>query len=101
MDAVDDKAALPIMAVLPTPPLEHARLQTPLTSLEVCSAMSLKHSLTALKDIDDVQTILMQVTAAKGQQLYALFVQQAAHLGWQLQNTMLNPKEPRLVVPHL
>ena len=43
----------------------------------------------------------MLVTAAKGQQLYTSLVQQAADLGWQLQNTMLDPKEARLVVPHL
>lgn len=101
MDAVDDKASLPITAVLPTPPLEHARSQALLKSFEGSDSVSLKHSWTALKDISDVQTVLMQVTAAKGQQLYASFVQQAARLGWQLQNTMLNPKEPRLVVPHL
>ena len=101
MDAVDDKAALPITAVLPTPPLEHARSQAQLKSLEGCHSLSLKHSLTALKDIDDVQAVLMQVTAAQGRQLYAFFVQQAAHLGWQLKNTMLNPKEACLVVPHL
>lgn len=101
VDAVDDKAALPITAMLPTP-LQSGRSQAPLESLEArVSPVTLKQPLTALKDIDDVQTVLMQVTAAKGQQLYTSFVQQAADLGWQLQNTMLNPKEARLVVTYL
>ena len=94
MDAIDDKAALPITAVLPTPS------HTPVESLEGRNS-PLKGPLTALRDIDDAQTVLMQVTAAKGQQLYTSFVHQAADLGWQLQNTMLNPKEARLGVSHL
>ena len=103
MDAVDDKAALPIAAVLPSPPLDSRKSNAPLEPLEGSrnSPVPLKQPLTALRDVDDVQTILMQVTAAKGQQLYDSFVQQAADLGWQLQNTMLNPKEARLLVPHL
>ena len=39
------------------------------------------------------------MTASRGLQLYGEFLEQAERTGWQLQNTMLNPKEARLIVP--
>ncbi len=88
IDALDAKPALPITEVLPKSEPAAAGSKPLLSS-----------PLTALRDIDDPHSVLLNVTASKGHLLYSTFVEQAASLGWQLQSTMLNPKEARLIVP--
>ena len=88
IDAIDDKPALPITEVLPK--MRPATIE---------SVSPLSSPLTALREIDDHHRVLLNVTASKASMLYSTFVDQAAELGWQLQNTMLNPKEARLIVP--
>ena len=88
IDAVDDKPALPITEVLP-------KMQPTITE----SVSPLSSPLTALREFEDHHHVLLKVTASKASMLYSTFVDQAAELGWQLQNTMLNPKEARLIVP--
>ena len=51
----------------------------------------------SLQDLDT--QVLLNMTASRGLQLYGEFLEQAESTGWQLQNTMLNPKEARLIVP--
>lgn len=51
----------------------------------------------SLQDLDN--GVLLNMTASRGLQLYGEFLEQAERTGWQLQNTMLNPKEARLIVP--
>ena len=88
MDAVDGKGALPIAEALPKTLVNGQQ-----------AAALLPSPLTALKEIDDTHRVLMQVSASRGNQLYTSFLEQAADLGWQLENTMLNPQEARLMVP--
>ena len=87
MDAVEEKAELPILEVLPKsePGMQQGNLQG--------------NILTALRDLEDPQGVLLNMTAGKGHQLYSTFLEQAESIGWQIDNTMLNPKEARLVVP--
>ena len=86
MDAVQKKPALPALQLLP-------KSEPGLTS------GALSNALTALQDMDDPHQVLLHVTAAKGHKLYEDFLNQAAELGWKLDNTMLNPKESRLIPP--
>lgn len=86
MDAVQNKPALPALQLLPK-------------SEPGLSSGILPNALTALQDIDDPHTVLLHVTAGKGRKLYEDFLSQAAELGWKLDNTMLNPKESRLMTP--
>ena len=88
LDAVQGKPSLPALQLLP---------QTePGTRTGIVS-----NALTALQHVDDPHSVLLNVTAAKGYKLYQEFVHQASDLGWNLGNTMLNPKEPRLIPSQL
>lgn len=85
LDASSGKPALPALQLLPQ-------------SAPGLGSESLTSALTPLKDIDDPHNHLLHATATKGHKLYQDFTGQASILGWNLDNTMLNPKESRLVV---
>ena len=87
LDAVEDKPALPALHTLP-------QVEPGMRS----DIMS--EALTALRDLDDPHSLLLNVTAVKGYKLYQDFISQASDLGWNLDNTMLNPKEARLTASH-
>lgn len=88
LDAVQGKPSLPALQLLP-------QIEPGTKSGIISSA------LTSLQHVDDPHSVLLNVTAAKGCKLYREFIHQASDLGWNLENTMLNPKEARLIIPQL
>lgn len=84
LDAAQDKPALPALQLLPK--------AEPGTNIQ-----SLMSGLRGVGDIDEPHEHLLHVTATKGYQLYQDFVRKASNLGWNLDSTMLNPQESRLI----
>ena len=84
LDAVHNKPALPALQLLPK-------------CEPSSSSASFTTGLAVLRETDDPHNVLLRVTAAKGRELFKDFVTQASDLGWNLDTTMLNPKECRLI----